>query len=170
MSAGIEPRVLVVGIGNPDRGDDGLGPAVANRLRERVLPGVHILDRGGDILGLIEEWDGFDAVFVVDAAAPVGQPGRVHRPDLTASEVPVCFARGSTHAFGIAETVELARSLDRLPRHLVAYLVEGECFDIGAPLSPMVAGAVDEVVRRIVVVDLALLSTARRTAEAAEHA
>ncbi len=168
MSGGIEPRVLVVGIGNPDRGDDGLGPAVASRLRSRVPLGVRILDCGGDILGLVEEWDGSDAVFVIDAAAPASRPGRVHRLDLTASELPVGLARGSTHAFGIAETVELARSLGRLPRHLVAYLVEGERFDIGAPLSPMVAEAVDEVARRIIV-ELAL-SAARRTAQAAEHA
>ena len=169
MSAGIEPRVLVVGIGNPDRGDDGFGPLVASRLRGCVPPAIRILERGGDILALIEEWDGFAAVFVVDAAAPATRSGRVYRLDLTAGELPVGLAPGSTHAFGIAETVELARSLDRLPRHLVAYLVEGERLDIGTPLSPMVAKAVDEVVRRIIV-ELSRLSAARRPAEAAEHA
>ena len=169
MSAGTRPRVLVVGIGNPDWGDDGFGPAVASRLRGRVPPAVRIFEPGGDILALIEEWDGFDAVFVVDAAAPVSRPGGIHRLDLAAGELPVGFARGSTHAFGIAETVELARTLDRLPRHLVAYLVEGERFDIRAPLSPMVAEAVDEAVQRIVV-EFGRLSAARRPAGAAEHA
>jgi hydrogenase maturation protease len=138
MSDSCRFSVLVVGIGNPDRGDDGFGPAVARRLRGRVPPGVGILERSGDAFALIEEWDGFAAVILVDAAAPISQPGRIHRLDLTDSQLSVGFARGSTHAFGIAETVELARSLGRLPSYVVAYLVEGEGFDNGAPLSPIV--------------------------------
>jgi hypothetical protein len=48
---------------------------------------------------------------------------------------PIAFAPRSTHAFGVAETVELARSLGRLPGYLVAYLIEGERFETGAPFS-----------------------------------
>src|SRR5271167_3062042 len=143
-------RALVVGIGNPDRGDDGFGPAAVRRFRGRASPGVCILERSGDALALIEEWDGFAAVILVDAAAPIGRAGRIHRLDLTDTELPVGFARDSTHAFGVAEAVELARSLGRLPRYLVAYLVEGEGFDNGAPLSPVVADALDRVVECIV--------------------
>src|SRR5271170_7292392 len=143
------PGVLVVGIGNQDRGDDGFGPAVVRRLHGRAPPGVCIRECSGDILALIEAWNGFAAVFVVDAAAPIGRPGRVHRLDLTDSALAVGFAHGSTHAFGIAETVELARRLDRLPCLLIAYLAEGGGFELGAPLSLTVAKAVDEVAERI---------------------
>lgn len=168
MSGGDRPSVLVAAIGNPDRGDDGVGPAVATRLRARVPAGVRVLERGGDVLALIEEWDGFSDVFVVDAAAPAGRPGRIHRLDLASRPFPDGFARSSTHAFGVAEAVELARSLNRLPRHIVAYLVESERFDVGAPLSPAVAAAVDMVVERIRD-ELARIS-ARRAEGAAEHA
>lgn len=160
---------LVVGIGNSDRGDDAFGPAVAHRLRGRVLPEVCVLERSGDVLRLIEEWAGFYAVVVVDAAAPISQPGRVHCLHLTDGPLPTGYARSSTHAFGVAEAVELARSLDRLPRHLILYLVEGERFDIGAPLSPVVAEAVDEVVERIVV-ELARISATHQAEGAAQHA
>jgi hydrogenase maturation protease len=149
MSGSLRPSVLVVGIGNPDRGDDGIGPAVASRLRARVPPGVYILERSGDVLGLIEEWEEFAVVILVDATAPIGRPGRVHRLDLIRCPLSIGVACSSTHGFGIAEAVELARSLGRLPRGLVAYLVEGERFVIGAPLSPAVAKAVDEVAERI---------------------
>jgi hydrogenase maturation protease len=169
MSGSVRPDVLVVGIGNPDRGDDGFGPAVASRLRGRVPPGVCILERGGDVLALIEEWAGFSAVVIVDAAAQISRPGRVHRLDLTHCSPSAGFARSSTHAFGIAEAVELARSLDQLPSRLIAYLVEGERFDIGAPLSPVVAEAVGEVVERIVV-EFARIAAARQAQGAAEHA
>jgi hydrogenase maturation protease len=142
------PPVLVAAIGNPDRGDDGFGPAVARRLRARVVPGVEIVERRGDLLALIEDWSGFPFVVIVDAMASIGEPGRIHRVDLNTS-LPIGFAPHSSHAFGVAETAELARSLGRLPERIVAYLVEGEQFEPGASLSPMVAYAVAEVSEQI---------------------
>jgi hydrogenase maturation protease len=169
VSGSVRPGALVVGIGNPECGDDSFGPEVVRRLRGRAPPGVCILERSGDVLALIEEWDEFAAVFVIDAAAPISRPGRIYRLDLADSQLPVGFAHGSTHALGVAEAVELARSLDRLPPYLVAYLVEGERFEIGAPLSPPVAEAVDEVVE-LIAVELGRISGAGRAEEAAEHA
>ena len=131
-----QPLALVVGIGNRDRGDDGFGPAVAHWLSGRVPSTVRILERSGDVLALIEDWDHIPSVIFIDAMAPISQPGRVHRFDLTDSPLPIGFAPPSSHTFGVAETVELARSLGRLPKFLAAYLVEGECFKTGAPLSP----------------------------------
>jgi hydrogenase maturation protease len=169
MTDGDRTRMLVAGVGNLDRGDDGVGPAVADRLRGRVPAGVRILERNSDVLALIEEWNGCFAVVLVDAAAPVSRPGRIHRLDLTSRPLSVGLARSSTHAFGVAEAVELARSLDRLPGQLIAYLVEGERFEIGASLSPGVAEAVDRVAERILV-ELSRMSAACRAEGAAEHA
>ena len=149
MTGDKQPSVLVLAIGNPDRGDDGFGPAVAQRLRRRVHPTVRILERSGDALALIEDWDGIPSV-VIDAMAPISEPGQVHRFDLTDSPLPIGVAPSSSHAFGVAQTVELARSLGRLPQYLVAYLVEGEQFGTGAPLSLAVAEAVEHVAGRIV--------------------
>jgi hydrogenase maturation protease len=150
MTGDNQPLVLVVGVGNPDRGDDGFGPSVAQRLRGRVPPAVRILERSGDALALIEDWNGIPSVIVIDAMAPISEPGRLRRFDLTDSPLPIGFAPSSSHAFGVAETVELARSLGRLPQCLVAYLVEGEKFGTGAPLSSAVVEAVEDVVECIV--------------------
>ena len=149
MSRGDRPLVLIAAIGNPDRGDDGFGPAAARRLRARVVPGVEIIERRADLLALIEDWSGFPFVVIVDAMASIGKPGRIHRLDLN-NPLPIGFAPRSSHAFGVTETVELARSLGRLPERLVAYLVEGEQFEPGASLSPMVARAVEQVSEQIV--------------------
>jgi hydrogenase maturation protease len=151
MTDSERPLALVVGIGNPDRGDDGFGPTVVQRLRGRVPSTVRILERTGDALALIEDWDGIPSVIVMDAVAAISQPGRVHRLDLTDSPLPIGFAPRSSHAFGLAETVELARSLGRLPQCLVAYLVEGQRFRTGAPLSSAVAEASEDVAERVVV-------------------
>jgi hydrogenase maturation protease len=150
MTGDNPPLVLVVGVGNRDRGDDGVGPAVAQRLGGRVLPAVSILERSGDALALIEDWDGIPSVIVIDAVAPITEPGRLHRLDLTDNPLPIGFALHSSHALGVAETVELARSLGRLPQCLIAYLVEGECFEAGAPLSQAVAEAVEDVAESVV--------------------
>jgi hydrogenase maturation protease len=137
--------VLVIGIGNPDRGDDGVGLAAARRLRGQLPPGTNVIER----VALLEDWEGSSSVILIDAVAPMTQPGRVHRFDLTKNPLPVAFATASTHAFGLAETVELARSLGRLPDSVIAFLVEGEQFAAGAPLSPPVAKAVEPVVEQI---------------------
>ena len=149
MSGGDQPRVLVVGIGNPDRGDDGFGPVVAQRLRERVPSTVRTLERSSDALALIEDWNGIPSVIVIDAVAPISKPGLVHRLDVSGSPLPIGFAPCSSHAFGVAETIELARNLGKLPRYLVAYLVEGEQFATGAPLSQAVVESIEAVAERI---------------------
>jgi hydrogenase maturation protease len=145
-----QPLALVVGIGNRDRGDDGFGPAVAHRLVGCLPSTVRILERSGDALAMIEDWHGIPSVIVIDAMAPISEPGQVHRLDLTDSPLPIDFAPSSSHTFGVAETVELARCLGRLPRYLVAYLVEGEQFGTGAPLSLAIAEAVRDVADRVV--------------------
>jgi hydrogenase maturation protease len=157
MTGDEQPLVVVVAIGNPDRGDDGFGPAVAQRLRGRVSSRVRILERSGDALAMIEDWNGVRCAIVIDAMAPISESGRVHRFDLTDSPLPIGLAPSSSHAFGVVETVELARSLGRLPRYLVAYLVEGEQFGTGTPLSLAVAEAVGDVADRIVTEVLTIL-------------
>ena len=149
MISGQCASMLVIGIGNPDRGDDAVGPAVTARLRGKVPVGVRVLERRGDVLGLIDVWDGLSDVLLVDAAAPNGLTGRIHRLDLTNQSLPIGLARGSTHAMGVTELVELGRSLGCFPRRLIIYLVEGEHFDVGAPLSPAVTAAIDTVAERI---------------------
>jgi len=150
---------LVIGVGNSDRGDDGIGPAVISRLRGRLPAGVSAIECRGDMLELIDEWKGLTGVVVIDAMAPRSRAGRIERLDLSSASLPAEFARHSTHTFGLAQTVEIARSLNRLPRHLIAYLIKGERFDIGAPLSPAVAAVVDTVADRVLAELFRLLAT-----------
>jgi hydrogenase maturation protease len=160
MSPTERPQVLVVGIGNTDRGDDGLSAAVIARLDGHTPDGVRLLARSGDPLALLEDWAGCDMVVLVDAAMALDEPGRVHRLDLATDPLPLGWSQQlSSHAFGLAETVELARNLGRLPGRLVLYLVEGKRFETGTPLSPAVASAVNQVAERIIADLTAFLPT-----------
>jgi hydrogenase maturation protease len=133
--------LLVVGLGNAWRGDDGAGPAVAQALDDdpRVL--VH----EGEPIALLDAWAGADEVILVDAVSSAAAAGTVHRLDLHTAAFPRELARSSTHAFGLAETIELARELDRLPPRLTVYGIEAEDVSAGDELSAPVRAAVEAV-------------------------
>ena len=103
-------------------------------------------DASGDYTALIEAWKGADFVIAIDAAYSGGAPGSIHRFDAESQPIPSRFFHYSTHAFSIAEAVELARALNQLPAKLVVYGIEGKTFDAGAGLSLEVEGAAAELV------------------------
>lgn len=137
----IDPSVLVLCLGNPDRGDDAIGPAVAEALAGRLPENATLRIRSGDMLALIEDWAGYDCMICVDAAAPMGEPGRIHRIHLGQEELPREMTAFSTHAFGLGEAIALGRSLDLAPVSIVVYAVEGENFESGAPMTAEVAAS-----------------------------
>jgi len=161
VSGGARGGLLVAAIGNRDRGDDGAGPAIARRLRGRLPAGVGVMEFGGDMIELIDAWANAATVILVDASNPADEAGRIRRLDLAASPMPVDASRCSTHAFGLAETIELARALGQLPPRLIVYLVEGAQFDTGAPLSPPVAEAVERGAETILAEISRLVSVAQ---------
>jgi hydrogenase maturation protease len=143
-------RRLVIGIGNPDRGDDGAGRAVARLLRRRMLAGdVAVTEMDGEAAALLASFDGVTAAFLVDACASGAPAGTVRRFDVAASALPQGAFTLSTHGFGLGEAVELARALGQLPPRCIVYAIEGRSFSVGAGLSPPVAAAVAEVARRL---------------------
>ena len=134
-------KILVIGIGNADRGDDGLGPHVAAELAGRLPREVSLLTRRGDMLALMDDWAGFDAVVCVDAAEPAGQPGRVCRVDLMHESLPRDVSLTSSHAFGLVEAVALARTLGRAPKEMIVVAVEAASFEPGATMTEAVFAA-----------------------------
>ncbi len=144
------PRILVVGIGNDDRGDDAIGLAIARRVRDLCLDGVGVEELSGDPLALLERWDRADTAIVIDAVSSGSIPGTVMRFDALADDVPAIFgSHVSSHGIGLGEVVALARALERLPARLIVYGVEGGGFDLGAPLSPNLASVIEITARRI---------------------
>jgi hydrogenase maturation protease len=142
-------QALVIGLGNDYRGDDAVGHVVARRLKAIAGDSVRVLEESGDGAALIETWKGADFVILIDAVHSGGTPGSIYRFDAKANLVPGSFFYYSTHAFSVAEAVELARELNQLPRRLVVYGIEGETFDSGVGLSREVEAAAGEVLRSV---------------------
>lgn len=137
---------LIVGCGNPDRCDDAAGILAARRLREL---GLEAIEHSGDGLALMDLWNSADDVILIDAMVSGAAPGTVMVWDPVAE--PICSAkyRCSSHDFGPAEAIELARVMDRLPRTIRIYGIEAEAFEPGADPCAQVAEAVEQVVESI---------------------
>jgi hydrogenase maturation protease len=115
-----------------------------------VSAAVAVLLKYGDFPSLLDDWQGAEAVVLIDATSSGAEPGTICRYEAHARPLPAAFSRSSTHSFGVAEAIELARALGRLPPRLVVFGIEGRDFGPGIALSPDVDSAVDEVVRRVI--------------------
>jgi len=145
---GTVPSGLVVGIGNRLRGDDAAGCLVADALLAGPHPGFDIVTSDGNVSTLLDWFGRYSAIALVDAVlgAEAARPGRW---DVLAAPLPRSWSRASSHAFGVAEAVELARVLGKLPRRLVAYGVPARDFGFAAPLSAPARRGVSRTAARI---------------------
>ena len=138
-------RVVVIGVGNEFRRDDGAGPAVVASLRGRVPPDVELVLTDGEPTRLIEAWTGAALAVVVDAVrASPPRPGTVHRFTMDRPAAGTTRA-ASSHGFGLDDAVRLAIALDRMPGRLVVHAIEAADLTQGTGLTPPVAAAVGTV-------------------------
>jgi hydrogenase maturation protease len=146
-------RVVVIGVGNTMRRDDGAGIAIVERARALLPSRVEVRTLGGEATALLDAWAGADLAMVVDAVSWEHPPASgVTRIDVTsAPDALTGFGAGtSSHGLGVAEAVALGRVLDRLPSHLVLLLVALEEEGHGEGLSSTVEGYVDDAVALLV--------------------
>jgi hydrogenase maturation protease len=148
----IDPRCarvghrLLIGVGNPFRGDDGAGRAVARLVASRNACGLVACECTGEATSLMSAWTGYDDVVVVDACRGAGPPGSIHRFGPDDVERVATLQHASTHSLGVAAAIGLARALGTLPGHLVLYAIEAGHSGDGEALSPEVDRSVQEVV------------------------
>jgi hydrogenase maturation protease len=139
-------RVVVIGIGNTYRHDDGLGPAVLDRLRRRTLPStVELAESDGEPSALLDLWHDASLAILVDAAhtaAPA--PGRIHRRSLRHPSI-ASLGSTSSHGIDLGDAIALGAALDRLPDTVLLYVVEAGDTSLGIGLSRAVETAADEL-------------------------
>ncbi len=146
---------LIIGIGNEYRGDDGVGLVVVRTLQVLqctliALANVTFVECSGDGTELLELWATNRNVIIIDAVSS-GQPaGTILRLGIQAQHIPLACTFNSTHTFGLAEALGMARVLHELPSSLVVYAIEGRQFAPGNSLSPEVEQAIDDVIWYII--------------------
>jgi hydrogenase maturation protease len=148
------PAIVVIGVGNEFRRDDAAGLLVARALKAQVGQKldngkVSVLECTGGSFELMDDWDGAGIAIIVDAVVSGADPGTVLRIDANEQPVPNQLFRYSSHGFSIAETIELARLLGKLPPKVIIFGIEGADFGQGPGLSDEMAFAVERVTRSV---------------------
>ncbi len=151
-------RVLVVGVGNVLRADDGFGVAVARRLAERELPpGVTLAETGIGGIHLVHElMAGYDALIVVDAVDRGRPPGSVLVIDadvIDVGELPLDARHdllADMHLATPERALMVARAVGVLPEHTIIVGAQpAETEELGVGLSDEIAAAVDVAVAEV---------------------
>jgi hydrogenase maturation protease len=142
-------RICVIGVGNDFRNDDAAGLIVARGLKRECVCGLHVEELSGEGAGLMEAMAGADVVFLVDAVSSGSPVGTTFRIDAAVQTIPSDFFHYSTHAFSVAESVEMARTLGQLPGYCVLFGIEGKDFGVGTTVSKEIVKAAGEVVKAI---------------------
>ncbi|SHE58596.1 hydrogenase maturation protease [Microbulbifer donghaiensis] len=139
----------IISLGNRFRGDDGIGPLVLDKLRERFGRALDCIENGGDMTQLLEDWRERH-VCVVDAVVLPGRAaGDIIRLDGLADPPLETVRTTSSHGLDLAEAIELGRALGALPLRMDIYAICGENFATGAALTADVAAAAGRVARSI---------------------
>lgn len=142
------PATLVLGLGNPLRGDDGIGPRVVEELLRRDLPDhVEVVDGGSGGLSLLPTLEGWEHVIVVDSAQMGKSPGQFTR--FTPRQVELSPRTFSPHYASLAEVLTLADALGRSLPQIIIFGVQPDNIDWEQGLSPAVEEAIPKVIRGI---------------------
>ena len=148
MSGPGRQPVVVIGVGNEFRRDDGAGPAVVAALHDLAPGGVRLVVTDGEPARLIEAWAGAALAVVVDAVrAQPPRPGTVHR--FVVGRPGPMGRPASSHGLGLDDAISLAVALDRMPARLIVHAIEAADLTQGPGLTPPVAAAVRTVARAI---------------------
>jgi hydrogenase maturation protease len=142
-------EILLVGVGNIYRSDDGAGPEVARRIAWLEVENLQVIEIPGDCSDLLERWKGAEIVMLVDAVASGDPPGTIHRLDAESLDSMSGFGGVSTHGLGVVEAIKLAQATKSLPAKLFIYGITAKDFQPGVGLSPEVEAGVEQVVGEI---------------------
>jgi hydrogenase maturation protease len=140
-------ETLVIGLGNPIMGDDGLGLAALERLqREWRLPAdVHLADGGTWGMRLLPLIEGAEAVLLLDAIDAGRPPGELIV--LGGEQLPRMFNHKlSPHQIDLREVLAIGELRGTLPARLAAVGLQPARVEMSTSLSPEVEGGLGRVV------------------------
>jgi hydrogenase maturation protease len=146
----VEPSgILVIGVGNEMCGDDALGLHAVQALLQNPVPGVTYTQQSGEGASLIESLRDCRAAIIVDAFSSGSVPGMIHLLDVSVTEISPRLFASSSHAFGVAQAIELSRQLHLLPQTSLLCGIEGASFVAGNGLSDPVLEQLPELLETV---------------------
>ena len=147
-------EILVIGLGNPILGDDGVGWKVVQEVGTRLDPRSHVevdcLAVGG--LSLMERMLGYSHVILVDSMQTGNDPeGTVRLLALNQLENPALGHSGSAHDASLMTALQTAAIMGAaIPKRVDIVAIEANrCYDFADALSPQIAAAVPVAARKV---------------------
>lgn len=144
-------RTLVLGLGNPICGDDGVGIRVAEALKDRVCGSeTDVAQTTAAGLGLLDLIGGYQRIIVIDAIQTCdGKAGQVYRLGL--DDLPSPLHCATLHDVDLATALELGRRLGmEMPREVVIFAVEvADTTTFREECTPEVARAIPKVIHTV---------------------
>jgi hydrogenase maturation protease len=143
-------RIVVLGLGNLIRSDDGVGVHAALRLMSdpRVPVGVEVIDGGTQGLSLVPVIAGATHIVAIDAVNTGVAPGKILRYEM--SQLDALPGSPSVHQIGFADLLEALRWLDQSIQTMVLIGVQPEVTGWGTRLSPSVETALPRLVETVI--------------------
>lgn len=141
--------VLVVGVGNEFRSDDRAGLVIARMIDDLEMPGVNVVTASGEGGELMSLWKTAESVILIDAMVGEQEAGAIRRIEANAHPLSLDVFR-SSHEFGVAHAIELARTLRELPSNIIVYGIQGKKYEMGEGLSHEVERAMAQAAAMIV--------------------
>tara|TARA_Y100000588_G_C13641925_1_gene664126 strand:+ start:25 stop:525 length:501 start_codon:yes stop_codon:yes gene_type:complete len=151
LSAVADIKLAIIGCGNTNRSDDGVGPHVVAELRTRDLPGcAKLFDGGTDGMGVMYQAKGATHLIIIDARAPEDQPGAIYEVpgEILAAPPPQSL---NLHDFRWDHALYAGKKIygDSFPKHVKVFLIEAENLELGLELSSAVQSSVARIASRI---------------------
>tara|TARA_R110000787_G_scaffold11915_5_gene38870 strand:- start:19 stop:519 length:501 start_codon:yes stop_codon:yes gene_type:complete len=145
------PDIVVIGCGNPNRSDDGVGPHVVARLHENGLPDhTRVFDGGTDGMSVMYSARGATHLIIVDARMPEGTPGAIFEVPGEVLEAPPNQSL-NLHDFRWDHALYAGRRIygDDFPKLVSVFLIEAASLKLGLEMSREVVLAADNVEGRV---------------------
>lgn len=140
-------KAAIIGVGDRERHDAGVGPEVIDRLADLELRDVTLAVVDGDPASVLDLWADVDVGVLIDAVHnDPCHPGKIHELIVDSPLTGRGYSAASPR-LELTEVIELALTLGRMPRRLVILAVEGSDFTPGVGLTPAVAATIDRLVR-----------------------
>jgi hydrogenase maturation protease len=151
MNEASVPEAVVIGVGNPLMGDDGLGIAALERLRNgwRIEPHLELLDGGTWGLNLLPHVEAANCVLFIDAIDTAADPGTL--VELEREDIPRFLAsKLSPHQIDVKEVLALAELRGTLPEKLVAVGLQPASVEMRASLSPELTSRLNDLLESVI--------------------
>lgn len=147
-----QQKILILGIGNYLMADEGIGVHTARYLEQQALPeGVAVLDGGTGGFHLLEYFESYSDIILIDATLDGREPGtiRLIQPRF-ASDFPPAM---STHDIGLKDLVTALQLLNRMPRiHLYVVSIasiQDQGIELTTGIQPIVPYLAEEILYKV---------------------